>query len=54
MEEQEVIWKSLCHQAWIENDPVKLLEITMKITRFLALKQQRLDAEYDEREQKKA
>jgi hypothetical protein len=41
-------WLELCHQAWAEEDPVKLLDVTMQITKFLARKQERLDAEYDE------
>jgi hypothetical protein len=40
-------WLELCHRAWVEQDPVKLLDVTMQITKFLARKQQRLDAEYD-------
>jgi hypothetical protein len=48
----EASWKSLCHQAWIEDNPVKLLKLTMQITQLLAQKQQQLDAEYDERERK--
>ena len=40
-------WLELCHQAWAEQDPVKLLDVTMQITKFLARKQQRLDADYD-------
>ena len=39
-------WLELCSRAWAEQDPVKLLDITMQITKFLAQKQQRLDAEY--------
>ncbi len=40
-------WLELCDRAWAEQDPVKLLDVTMQITKFLARKQQRLDAEYD-------
>lgn len=40
-------WLELCHQAWAEQDPIKLLDVTMQITKFLARKQQRLDSEYD-------
>jgi hypothetical protein len=40
-------WLELCNQAWTEEDPVRLLDVTMQITKFLAKKQQRLDAEYD-------
>jgi hypothetical protein len=40
-------WLELCSRAWAEDDPVKLLDITMQIAKFLAKKQQRLDAEYD-------
>jgi hypothetical protein len=39
-------WLELCHRAWAEQDPVKLLDVTMQITKFLARKQERLDAEY--------
>ncbi len=39
-------WLELCSRAWAEQDPAKLLDITMQITKFLAQKQQRLDAEY--------
>jgi hypothetical protein len=48
MDEQQKTWWSLCHQAWVEEDPVKLLNITMKINQFLSRKQQRVDAEYEE------
>jgi len=54
MEEQESTWKELCRQAWEEKDPVKFLEVTMEIMRFLARKQQRLDTEYEEAQQRKA
>jgi hypothetical protein len=40
-------WLELCHQAFNEKDPVRLLAVTMQITKFLASKQERLDAEYD-------
>jgi hypothetical protein len=50
MEEQEAVWRDLCHKAWSEQDPIRFLEVTMQIVRFLALKQNRLDAEYDEAE----
>jgi hypothetical protein len=40
-------WLELCHRAWAEQDPIKLLDITMQIAKFLAVKQERLDAEYD-------
>ena len=40
-------WLELCRRAWVEQDPIKLLNIAMQITKFLAEKQQRLDAEYD-------
>ena len=40
-------WLELCSRAWAEDDPVKLLDVTMQITKFLAKKQQRLDAQYD-------
>jgi hypothetical protein len=52
MDEQEALWRSLCEQAWREQDPVKLLEITMRITRFLTRKQERLETELDERERR--
>jgi hypothetical protein len=42
-----VAWLELCRRAWAEQDPVKLLDVTMQITKFLAKKQERLDAEYD-------
>jgi hypothetical protein len=51
MYEQEVeraAWWDLCHQAWAEQDPVKFLDVTMQIAQFLARKQQRLDAAYEE------
>jgi hypothetical protein len=48
---QKFVEESIEHKrrsrAWAEQDPVKLLDITMQITKFLAQKQQRLDAEYD-------
>jgi hypothetical protein len=40
-------WLELCHRAWAEQDPIRLLDITMQIAKFLAVKQERLDAEYD-------
>jgi hypothetical protein len=52
VDELEIIWNALCRQAWAEQDPVKFLDVTMKIRRFLDHKQQRLDAEFDERERK--
>jgi hypothetical protein len=44
-------WFDLCHQAWTEQDPVKLVDLTMQITKFLARKQQLLDAAFDEAQQ---
>ena len=44
-------WWNLCGRAWAEEDPVKLLEVSMQITKFLAKKQRRLDAEYDQVQQ---
>ena len=52
MQEQEALWRSLCDQAWREEDPVKLLDITMRITRLLTRKQERLEKELDERERR--
>ena len=40
-------WWNLCGRAWTEEDPVKLLEVTMQIIKFLGRKQNRLDAAYD-------
>jgi hypothetical protein len=40
-------WLELCHRAWAEQDPIKLLDRTTQIAKFLAVKQERLDAEYD-------
>jgi hypothetical protein len=54
MNEHEDTWKDLCHQAWIEQDPVKFLNVSMKITKFLSRKQQRLDSEYEEIERREA
>lgn len=45
--DEQNIWWDLCRQAVAEEDPVELLNITMQITKLLALKQERLDAEYD-------
>ena len=36
----------------MEKDPVKLLDVTMKITQVLAQKQKRLDAEFEEAERR--
>jgi hypothetical protein len=47
MEEHESTWRELCRHAWDENDPVKFLEVTMQIMKFLARKQHRLDAAFD-------
>jgi hypothetical protein len=52
--ESAAIWWNLCGRAWTEEDPVKLLEVTMQITKFLARKQERLDAQYDEAQRKNA
>jgi hypothetical protein len=48
MEEREATWWALCRRAWAEEDPVKFLDVTMQIMKFLAHKQQRLDAACDE------
>jgi hypothetical protein len=45
-ETSAAIWWNLCGRAWTEEDPVKFLDVTMQITKFLARKQQRLDAAY--------
>jgi hypothetical protein len=47
-ESAQTTWWNLCAEAWAEEDPIKFLEVTMRITKFLARKQQRLDAAYDE------
>jgi hypothetical protein len=49
--ESAAVWWNLCGRAWTEEDPVKFLEVTMQISKFLARKQQRLDAEYDQARQ---
>jgi hypothetical protein len=49
--EHEGGWWDLCRRAWVEEDPVKFLELSMQITRFLARKQERLDADYAQAEQ---
>ncbi len=41
--ENEELWKDLCARAAIEQDPVKLVQLTKEIDRVLAQKQQRLD-----------
>ena len=46
MDERE-LWRALCDEAWAEQDPIKLLNVTVRIDRFLARKQERLDAEYE-------
>ena len=46
-------WMSLCRQAWFEQDPIRLLELTMRITQFLARKQQLVDSEFEEQERAK-
>jgi hypothetical protein len=48
--EKESTWWNLCRRAWSEKDPVRFLEVTMQIMRFLGRKQQRLDDEFDEAE----
>jgi hypothetical protein len=45
--DEQNAWWDLCRQAVAEEDPVKFLATTMQITKFLARKQQRLDAAYD-------
>jgi hypothetical protein len=47
-DESAAIWWNLCGRAWTEKDPVKFLEVTMQISKFLAQKQQLLDAAFDE------
>jgi hypothetical protein len=47
-QESAATWWNLCGRAWTEEDPVKFLEVTMQISKFLSRKQHRLDAEYDE------
>jgi hypothetical protein len=44
-------WNELCRRAWAEEDPVKFLQTTMQIMKFLARKQQGLDAVFDESQQ---
>jgi hypothetical protein len=46
--DERELWWALCEEAWAEQDPVKLLNVTMRIDRFLARKQERLDAAYDQ------
>jgi hypothetical protein len=41
---EQAAWQDLCDRAWAEKDPIRLLDITMQITKFLAYKQERLDA----------
>jgi hypothetical protein len=52
MDDQESVWWDLCRRAWVEGDPVKFLDVSMKINQFLARKQKRLDAEFDEAERR--
>jgi hypothetical protein len=54
MDEQESVWWDLCREAWTEEDPIKFLDVTMQITKFLARKQQRLDAEYERSQRRNA
>jgi hypothetical protein len=51
MEEREATWWALCRRAWAEEDPVKFLDVTMRIVKFLARKQQRLDTAFDQDQQ---
>jgi hypothetical protein len=43
VQESNERWKELCEQAAVEQDPLKLLELTREIDRLLAKKQNRLD-----------
>jgi hypothetical protein len=54
MYEQGVARKQLCRQASVEQDPVKFLNLPMKIPPFLSRKQRRLDAEYEEAEKRRS
>jgi hypothetical protein len=51
MEEREATWWALCRRGWAEEDPVKFLDVTMRIVKFLARKQQRLDTAFDQDQQ---
>jgi hypothetical protein len=43
MRDNEQEWKELCRQASVEQDPLKLIELTRRINDLLAGKQRRLD-----------
>lgn len=45
MRENEELWKKLCAQAAVEQDPKKLMELTREITRLLREKEERLAAQ---------
>jgi hypothetical protein len=46
MKEKEELWKQLCAQATVEQDPQKLLELTRQINELLLGKQRRLEQEH--------
>jgi hypothetical protein len=43
VQENKEHWRELCERAAVEQDPLKLLELTKEIDRLLARKQDRLD-----------
>jgi hypothetical protein len=45
MQEKTELWKQLCAQAAVEQDPKKLLELTRQINDLLLGKQHRLEHE---------
>jgi hypothetical protein len=44
MQEKEELWRKLCAQAAVEQDPKKLMELTREINRLLREKEERLAA----------
>jgi hypothetical protein len=46
MKENEELWRRLCAQAAVEQDPQKLLELTRRINELLLGKQRRLEQEH--------
>ena len=48
MREHEAEWKELCRRASVEQDPLKLLELTKKINDLLLGKQRRLENQEQE------